>query len=151
MPATDPAQFGVAVLGDTKTGDLCQAKVYVAEGVVVDVAIDVIGDQETLRTAQGLVSFLRGRSYDDVVRAVTARTCASDGCSSVDGHCFSLVQEAIYRALGDYAARQGSPPQYVGTPAGAVDITRQKVPPPQPLDPPEPSVEEWARSRIIRE
>lgn len=151
LPPIDLTDTGVAMVGDTKAGDLCRAKVFVSEGVVVEVELTVIGDQEILSAGRGLISYLRGRPYSEVLAAVTARSCSSDGCSSVDGHCFSLVQEAIYRALGDFASRHGAPPLFVTAPAGAVDLTRREVPPIPLPDPVEPTVQEWARSRMIKE
>ncbi|MEO7994098.1 MAG: hypothetical protein ABI743_06835 [bacterium] len=149
LPELDPASFGEALVGDTRQNDLCRARIWVSDGVVIDAAIEFIAAEPPTGAVDVLLSFLKGRPYAEVLDAVTARSCASDGCSSVEGKCFSLMQETVYRALGDWERKFGNPPgaRVLGTPAGGIDLGGRVVPP-RHTPAPEPDIAAWAASLI---
>lgn len=146
------ATYGQAIVGDTRQGDLCRARVFISDDVIADVTIDLISAEPMDRTVAVFLDYLKGRPYAEVLQAVTARSCSSDGCSSVEGKCFSLLQEAVYRALGDWASRHESPRSAVlSTPAGGVDLLRRRLPAPLPDVADLAEAAEWAASRIRRD
>jgi hypothetical protein len=149
LPERDAERYGQAIVGDTKDGSLCRARVYVNEDVVIDAEIEFIAAESPDKAREVLLKFLRGRAHAEVLEAVTARSCSSDGCSSVEGKCFNLMQEAVYRALGDFARKfETGAPQVLSTPAGGVDMTRQVVPVAQDDEFSLAGIEEWARARV---
>ncbi|MCG3151990.1 MAG: hypothetical protein GEEBNDBF_01277 [bacterium] len=146
------ATYGQAIVGDTRQGDLCRARVFVSDDVIAEVTIDLISEEPMDRTVAVFLDYLKGRPYAEVLQAVTARSCSSDGCSSVEGKCFSLLQEAVYRALGDWASRHGNARSAVlSTPAGGVDLLRRRNPAPLPDVVDLAEAVEWAASRIRRD
>lgn len=148
---TDPlAPYGQAIVGDTRQGDLCRARIWIAAGRIDRAEIDLIAVEPQSRAVETFLHYLTGRPYADVLQAVTARSCASDGCSSVEGKCFSLMQEAVYRALGDWTARFGeSLSATLSTPAGGVDLLHKRIPMVVPDSEDLAEAATWARSRIV--
>lgn len=145
-PDPGAVRTGSAFVGDTRQGDLCRATVRIAAGTVLDAELDVISDEPPDASVAVFLTYLRGRSVEEVLRAVTARSCSSDGCSSVEGKCFSLLQEAVYRALGQAAKGK---PRVLSTPQGGVDLSRRRIPAVRPDDENLAEAAEWARTRLL--
>jgi hypothetical protein len=142
--------YGQAMVGDTRQGDLCRARVWVDDGRILDAQLDIVSNEPMDKPVAVFLTYLKGRSYAEVLHAVTARSCSSDGCSSVEGKCFNLLQEAVYRALGDWAATHGEPISAIlSTPGGGVDLLHKRTPIAVHDTEDLAEAASWARSRLL--
>jgi len=100
---------GLATVGDARQGDLCLARVSVEEGVLTSIELRFLSTVDQEGPAEYLRRSLIGRPIADVLTLVEGRACHHSGCSSVEGKCFNLAQEAIFRALKHYELQLAAP------------------------------------------
>ena len=99
---------GTGTVGNAKCGDIMKFDLKVENGIITDAKFKTFGCGAAVATSSMATEMIIGKTVQEAL-AVTNKAVmdALGGLPAVKVHCSCLAEEAIHRALWDYAQRNG--------------------------------------------
>ena len=97
---------GVGEVGNAKCGDIMKIYLRINDSVITDVKFKTYGCGSAIASSSMATEMIKGKTVDDALKLTNkAVTEALDGLPPVKIHCSVLAEQAIKKALQDYARK----------------------------------------------
>lgn len=97
---------GVGEVGNAKCGDIMKIYLRINDNVITDVKFKTYGCGSAIASSSMATEMIKGKTVDDALKLTNkAVTEALDGLPPVKIHCSVLAEQAIKKALQDYARK----------------------------------------------
>jgi nitrogen fixation NifU-like protein len=95
---------GVGEVGNAKCGDIMRIYLKIEQDVIVDVKFKTYGCGSAIASSSMATEMIKGKTIDEAVKLTNKAVAeALDGLPPVKMHCSVLAEDAIKKALQDYA------------------------------------------------
>jgi len=95
---------GVGEVGNAKCGDIMRIYLKIEKDVIVDVKFKTYGCGSAIASSSMATEMIKGKTIDEAVKLTNKAVAeALDGLPPVKMHCSVLAEDAIKKALQDYA------------------------------------------------
>lgn len=97
---------GIGEVGNAKCGDIMKIYLKIEDNMIADVKFKTYGCGSAIASSSMATEMIKGKSVDEAI-ALTNKAVAQalDGLPPVKMHCSVLAEQAIKRALKDYAVK----------------------------------------------
>ncbi len=97
---------GVGEVGNAKCGDIMKIYLRINDNVITDVKFKTYGCGSAIASSSMATEMIKGKTVDEALKLTNkAVTEALDGLPPVKIHCSVLAEQAIKKALQDYAKK----------------------------------------------
>lgn len=97
---------GVGEVGNAKCGDIMKIYLRINDSVITDVKFKTYGCGSAIASSSMATEMIKGKTVDEALKLTNkAVTEALDGLPPVKIHCSVLAEQAIKKALQDYAKK----------------------------------------------
>ena len=101
---------GVGQVGNPKCGDIMKMYLKIDDGVITDVKFKTFGCGSAIATSSMATELIKGKPVSEAMTLTNQAVAeALEGLPAHKLHCSVLAEEAIQKALEDYAQRSGTP------------------------------------------
>ena len=106
MPDAD----GIGEVGNAKCGDIMRMYIKVRDDVITDVKFNTFGCGSAIASSSMATEMIKGKTVEEALALTNKEVVdALGGLPAHKLHCSVLAEEAIQKALEDYAQRSGTP------------------------------------------
>ena len=95
---------GIGEVGNSKCGDIMKMYIKVDNDIITDVKFKTFGCGAAIATSSMATELIKGKSINDALKLTNKAVMeALDGLPPVKVHCSVLAEQAIKKAIRDYA------------------------------------------------
>lgn len=97
---------GVGEVGNAKCGDIMRIYLKIKDGMIEDVKFKTYGCGSAIASSSMATEMIKGKSVEEAVELTNKAVAeALDGLPPIKMHCSVLAEDAIKKALQDYAQK----------------------------------------------
>ena len=101
---------GVGEVGNAKCGDIMKIYLKIENDTISDVKFETFGCASAIASSSMATELIKGKPVSEAMTLTNQAVAeALEGLPAHKLHCSVLAEEAIQKALGDYAQRSGTP------------------------------------------
>ncbi len=99
---------GVGEVGNARCGDIMKIYLKIENNVIADVKFETFGCGSAIASSSMATELIKGQPVSEAMKLTNKAVAeALDGLPAHKLHCSVLAEEAIKKALQDYAGKQG--------------------------------------------
>ena len=122
---------GVGEVGNAKCGDIMKIYLKIENDTISDVKFETFGCASAIASSSMATELIKGKPVSEAMTLTNQAVAeALEGLPAHKLHCSVLAEEAIQKALEDYAQRSGTPGPVSPPPDCGADTSRNPVPSP---------------------